>query len=296
MDNNEYTNGRNLKRKSGNALFDIPNDYKLKFKCVDRDYNTNDLYQLLKVDRHADESTVRTALNIIFTMNRPSDEKALRLYEFARDVLLSTAARAAYDRILKQKDAITNIETRLQQQQQVNLVAVKQNLDALKNDLNYRDRNDFLSPITNQGGGAGGNVGGVAGDGAGGGGGARKRQPRQRNLAFNRVMIEWRLESSNSNNENVNEAVLREHFLRYGEINALVLCTKRPGCALLEFANIESVTRAKNDDMFTVSDLTENALSKQKFNQQIRDFMNRLQSASDKFERAVQVLESMDIN
>ncbi|QYC92706.1 Djbp [Trabala vishnou gigantina nucleopolyhedrovirus] len=77
---------------------------------------------------------------------------------------------------------------------------------------------------------------------------AKIETPTQlRPTSLNRILVNWIVHSQNRNNENVTLQVLQRYFEKYGPINGIVLCSRKKGCALIEFASISSVTKALNE-------------------------------------------------
>ncbi|ADD73758.1 ORF49 [Lymantria xylina nucleopolyhedrovirus] len=259
------------KRKSQTALAFVKPP-KLSRNIATLDLNAASLYRLLNLDEAPapSERQVRLAFESLVDYYSRA-EPLRRLFRFARDALLDPDARSVYDehQFFKNNKIKAGSLT-------PDLDAIETEAGRLRSELGER-AGDRLAELVET---------------------ATKKPPPlrrvnkpQKNVAFNRVLVEWYTRPDNR--DEVDEPMLREHFATYGEINALVLCNRRPGCALLEFASSESVTRAKNDDLFKVSDLTESTFVNQEFEQQLGALVSRVQSAEQQLERRQRLLAQL---
>nr|WUR10794.1 DnaJ domain protein [Calliteara abietis nucleopolyhedrovirus] len=98
--------------------------------------------------------------------------------------------------------------------------------------------------------------------------------PQLRPTFLNRILINWTVHPNNTNNENVTVDVLRQYFESYGPVNDVVLCAKQTGCAILEFVQSSSVTKALNEKN-KMYKLTE--LSKWRLTTETKAIFNNLQ-------------------
>lgn len=109
---------------------------------------------------------------------------------------------------------------------------------------------------------------------------AKNKQPA--NLAFNRILVTWDVHDKNSVNEGIDEQILETHFNQYGRVNAVVLCSLKPNCAIIEFVSQDSLLRAQNEEkMFIVKDYTETAILNVSINEivsQVNIIEQKLQS------------------
>ncbi|UOQ18826.1 bJDP [Olene mendosa nucleopolyhedrovirus] len=261
------------KRKSQTALLGFVKPPKLSRNVATLDLNAASLYRLLNLDEAPapSERQVRLAFDSLVDYYSRA-EPLRRLFRFARDALLDPDARSVYDEHQFFKNNKIKAGSLMP-----DLDAIETEAGRLRSELGERAGERLVELVET----------------------ATKKPPPpsrrvnkpQKNVAFNRVLVEWYTRPDNRNE--VNEPMLREHFSNYGEINALVLCHRRPGCALLEFASSESVTRAKNDDLFKVSDLTESTFVNQEFEQQLGALVSRVQSAERQLEGKQRLLAQL---
>nr|AMO27723.1 BJDP [Lymantria dispar multiple nucleopolyhedrovirus]QDE14907.1 bjdp [Lymantria dispar multiple nucleopolyhedrovirus] len=253
------------KRKSQAANGDGVRSAKLSRNVATLDLNAASLYRLLDLDDAPTPRQVRRAYEAL--VDRYGRAELRRLFRFARDALLDPDARSVYDQYQTFKGDKMRAGSLIP-----DLDAIEAELGRLRAALGERADARLVEA-------------------------APKKPPQrrlnkpQKNVAFNRVLIEWHPRPDNRNE--VDEPTLRNHFAAYGDINALVMCTKRPGCALLEFASSESVTRAKSDDLYAVSDLTESTFLNQEFEQQLGALLSRVRNVQDQLESKQAVLAQL---
>ncbi|AOL56757.1 bJDP [Chrysodeixis includens nucleopolyhedrovirus] len=110
----------------------------------------------------------------------------------------------------------------------------------------------------------------------------RNRGKRLRSTTTNRLRIQWSVNLSDDTNAGVDERYLMEYFGKYGEIVGIVMCSSRPGCAVIEFDTLRSVTEVINEESqlkrFIVQDLSEAELIS-------NDSVARLQTKLDELDR-----------
>ncbi|QEI03592.1 BJDP [Rachiplusia nu nucleopolyhedrovirus] len=89
----------------------------------------------------------------------------------------------------------------------------------------------------------------------------RSRGKRLRNKTTNRIRVQWRVSLNDETNGGITEEYLLDYFKKYGEIIGSVMCSSRPGCAVLEFNTLQSVTDVILEEgqlkRFIVQDLSE---------------------------------------
>ncbi len=89
----------------------------------------------------------------------------------------------------------------------------------------------------------------------------RSRGKRLRNTTTNRLRVQWQVNLSDETNGGITERYLLDYFSKYGEIVGSVMCSSRPGCAVLEFNSMQSVTDIISQEghykKFIVQDLSE---------------------------------------
>lgn len=108
------------------------------------------------------------------------------------------------------------------------------------------------------------------------------RGKRLRNTATNRLRVQWRVNLNDDTNAGITEDYLLDYFSKYGEIIGSVMCSSRPGCAVLEFNTIQSVSDVILEEgqlkKFIVQDLTEAELisrdSQDELMQQLEELNN----------------------
>lgn len=257
------------KRKSQAANGGGVRSAKLSRNVATLDLNAASLYRLLDLDD--DAPAPRQVRRAYFELvDRYGRAELRRLFRFARDALLDPDARSVYDQYQTFKGDKMRAGSLIP-----DLDAIEAELGRLRGALGER-AGDRLARLVEAA--------------------PKKPPPRrlnkpQKNVAFNRVLIEWHPRPDNR--DEVDEPTLRTHFAAYGDINALVMCNKRPGCALLEFASSESVTRAKSDDLYAVSDLTESTFLNQEFEQQLGALLSRVRNVQDQLESKQAVLAQL---
>nr|QBI90258.1 bjdp [Trichoplusia ni single nucleopolyhedrovirus] len=109
----------------------------------------------------------------------------------------------------------------------------------------------------------------------------RNRGKRLRSTTTNRLRIQWSVNLNDETNAGVDERYLQEYFGKYGEIVGIVMCSSRPGCAVIEFDTLRSVTEVISEESqlkrFIVQDLSEAELISS-------DSVSRLQTKLDELD------------
>ncbi|AAY83969.1 bJDP [Chrysodeixis chalcites nucleopolyhedrovirus] len=121
----------------------------------------------------------------------------------------------------------------------------------------------------------------------------RSRGKRLRSTTTNRLRIQWNVNLNDETNAGVDERYLLDYFGKYGEIVGIVMCSSRPGCAVIEFDTLRSVTEVISEESqlkrFIVQDLSEAELISS-------DSAAQLQSKLDELERLSSDLLSIQEN
>lgn len=96
---------------------------------------------------------------------------------------------------------------------------------------------------------------------------------KKRPSSLNRVLINW-----TNTNANVTVQSLENYFEKYGPINGTVMCNKKPNCAMMEFANANSVIEAiQNEKYYQLTEIQKWTLNNE-YKQKIALLLNTLEN------------------
>ncbi|CAH2090394.1 unnamed protein product [Euphydryas editha] len=210
-----------------------------------------DLYELLEIQITATESEIkkayrRKALQCHPDKHPDNPKAAETFHELSRalEILTDSAARAAYDKVLKAKAAAKLRHQELDSKRR-----------KLKEDLERRER-EGLSGSSNIGltdeQKLATEIQRLQKEGS------RLLQEEQQRMkeeiqrtmrnisepvwdsSLNRIKISWKAEKNDPTNGGYDEANLRRFLKKYGNITALIMSPKKKGSALVEFSNKEA--------------------------------------------------------
>ncbi|XP_038212429.1 dnaJ homolog subfamily C member 17 [Zerene cesonia] len=209
-----------------------------------------DLYSILDIKLTATESEIKKAYRkkalLCHPDKNPDDPKAAETFhELSRalEILTDKAARDAYDKVLRAKEAAKLRHRELDSKRQ-----------KLKEDLERRERDANLSSakvLTDEQKLAA-EIARLQKEGS------RLLQEEQQRVKeeiqrtlgrlsepvwdsnLNRIKIKWSVNKNDTNNGGYDENNLRRFLKKYGEILALIVSPKKKGSALVEFATKEA--------------------------------------------------------
>lgn len=210
-----------------------------------------DLYAILDLTISATESEIKKAYRKKALQchpdKNPDDPKAAEAFhELSRalEILTDAAARSAYDKVLRAKEAAKLRHKELDSKRQ-----------KLKEDLERREREAMsgsgMSNLTDEEKLAA-EIQRLQKEGS------RLLQEEQRRVkeeiqrslgrltepvwdsSLNRIKIKWKADKTDESNGGYDEATLRKFLKKYGDIVALIVSPKKKGSALVEFASKEA--------------------------------------------------------
>ncbi|XP_061718015.1 dnaJ homolog subfamily C member 17 [Cydia pomonella] len=210
-----------------------------------------DLYAILDLTISATESEIKKAYRKKALQchpdKNPDDPKAAEAFhELSRalEILTDAAARSAYDKVLRAKEAAKLRHKELDSKRQ-----------KLKEDLERREREAMsgsgMSNLTDEQKLAA-EIQRLQKEGS------RLLQEEQRRVkeeiqrslgrltepvwdsSLNRIKIKWKADKTDESNGGYDEATLRKFLKKYGDIVALIVSPKKKGSALVEFASKEA--------------------------------------------------------
>ncbi|CAB3255761.1 unnamed protein product [Arctia plantaginis] len=210
-----------------------------------------DLYALLDLTITATESEIKKAYRKKALQchpdKNPDDPKAAETFhELSRalEILTDVSARAAYDKVLRAKEAAKlrhqQLDTKRQKLKE-DLERREKEAEAGKSSSNLTDAQKLAAEIER-----------LQKEGS------RLLQEEQLRMkeeikrkmnlisdpvwdsSLNRIKIKWTVNKSDPSSSDYDEATLRRFLKKYGEIVALVMSPKKKGSALVEFASKEA--------------------------------------------------------
>ncbi|CAB3247324.1 unnamed protein product [Arctia plantaginis] len=210
-----------------------------------------DLYALLDLTITATESEIKKAYRKKALQchpdKNPDDPKAAETFhELSRalEILTDVSARAAYDKVLRAKEAAKlrhqQLDTKRQKLKE-DLERREKEAEAGKSASNLTDAQKLAAEIER-----------LQKEGS------RLLQEEQLRMkeeikrkmnlisdpvwdsSLNRIKIKWKVNKSDPSSSDYDEATLRRFLKKYGEIVALVMSPKKKGSALVEFASKEA--------------------------------------------------------
>ncbi|XP_063365048.1 dnaJ homolog subfamily C member 17 [Cydia amplana] len=210
-----------------------------------------DLYAILDLTISATESEIKKAYRKKALQchpdKNPDDPKAAEAFhELSRalEILTDAAARSAYDKVLRAKEAAKLRHKELDSKRQ-----------KLKEDLERREREAMsgsgMNNLTDEQKLAA-EIQRLQREGSKLLQEEQKRvkEEIQRSLgrltepvwdsSLNRIKIKWKADKTDESNGGYDEAILRKFLKKYGDIVALIVSPKKKGSALVEFANKEA--------------------------------------------------------
>ncbi|XP_063538555.1 dnaJ homolog subfamily C member 17 [Cydia strobilella] len=210
-----------------------------------------DLYAILDLTISATESEIKKAYRKKALQchpdKNPDDPKAAEAFhELSRalEILTDAAARSAYDKVLRAKEAAKLRHKELDSKRQ-----------KLKEDLERREREAMsgsgMNNLTDEQKLAA-EIQRLQKEGS------RLLQEEQKRVkeeiqrslgrlsepvwdsSLNRIKIKWKADKTDESNGGYDEPILRKFLKKYGDIVALIVSPKKKGSALVEFANKEA--------------------------------------------------------
>ncbi|XKL62021.1 hypothetical protein PGB90_001854 [Kerria lacca] len=211
------------------------------------------LYALLDVSPSADVKVIKTAYRkkalTCHPDKNPDDPEAVKQFHLLSKVLtvlLDEPARASYDRVLKAREAnklrnqaLDSQRKKLKRElEEKELLAEQEYLKKSAEELLQREierlRKQSSKEVEEEA--------------------ERVRQliaerANERLFSLRRIQIRWRADKNDETNGGYNEKNLTELFSKYGEVEALVISSKKKGSALVEFSSVEAAKKAQYQEI-----------------------------------------------